>query len=181
MAMSSVDTTSPTSRFVSLLAGLGGRAAACALRPVTDTIDVVVRIGLGMERRAVDRVLESGELERIMTSVLNDAGVQAALQEALESDSATQVVDRLFDSGLIDHLLDRLAASDALWRLVDEIARSRSVRAALSQHGLGFVNQIGGAARKRTRNADHRAERAARRPRQHRHHRGPNDPDVRGQ
>jgi hypothetical protein len=179
--MSSVDTTTPTSQIVSLLAGLGGRAAACALRPLTDTIDVVVRIGLRMERHAVDRMLESGELELIMTSVLNDARIQAALQQALESDSATQVVDRLFDSGLIDHLLDRLAASDALWRLVDEIAQSRSVKTALSQHGLGFADQIGGAARRRIRNADHRAERTARRPRQHRHHGGPNDPDVRGQ
>ena len=80
MAMSSVDTTSPTSRFVRLLAGLCGRAAACVLRPMTETIDVVFRIGLGMERRAVDRVLESGELERIMTSVLNDARFRAALQ-----------------------------------------------------------------------------------------------------
>jgi hypothetical protein len=168
--MSSVDTTSPTSRFVRLLVGLGGRAAACALRPVTDTIDVVVRIGLGMERRAVDCVLESGELERIMISVLNGARVQAALQQALDSDRATQVVDWLFDSGLIDQLLDRLAASDALLRLVDEIAKSPSVKAALSQHGLGFVDQIGGAARERTRNADHRVERTARRPRQRRHH-----------
>jgi hypothetical protein len=116
-----------------------------------------------------------------MTSVLNDARVDAALQQALESDSATQVVDRLFDTGLIDHLLDRVAASDALWRVVDEIAPSRSAKAAFSQRGLGFVDQIGGAARKRTRNADHRVERTARRPRQHRHHGGPNDPDVRGQ
>jgi hypothetical protein len=165
--MASDDATSARRRFSNPLPGIGGRAAASALRPVTDAFEGALRIGLSVERRAVDRVLESGELERVTTNLLDDARVQLALRRALGSDGAKRLVDGLFDSGLLDRFLERLAASDALWRLVDEIAQSPSVRAALSQQGLGFADQIGGAARDRSRRADQRVARAAARLRQH--------------
>ena len=84
-----------------------------------------VRIGLSVERRAVDRVLDSGALERILTAALGDAHVQAGFRRALGSDGARRLVDSLFDSGLFDHFIERLAASDVLWRLVDQSRRVR--------------------------------------------------------
>lgn len=152
--------------------GLGGRAASAALRPVTDAFDLAVRAGVGAERRAVDRLLDGGELERMLTGTLNDARIQAILRRVLESDGAKHLIDGFFDSGLFDHFIERLLASDALWRLVDEVAQSPSVMAALSQQSLGFAGQVGQAARDRSRRADDRFERIASRVR----HPGRNQP-----
>ena len=105
----------------------------------------------------MDRLLESGELERLLDS----PRLQALVAQVVESDGATQLIDTFFDSGLFDRFIDRLLASDGLWRLVDVIAASPKVRAALSQQGLGFADQVGEAVRARSRKADRRLERAA--------------------
>jgi hypothetical protein len=132
---------------------------------MTDAFDLAVRLGVGAERHAVDRLLAGGELERMLNGTLNDARIQAVLQRVLASDGAKELVDGFFDSGLFDHLIERLLASDALWRLVDEVAQSPSVLAALSQQSLGFAGQVGQAARDRSRKADDRFERVANRVR----------------
>ncbi len=141
------------------------------LRPVAGTARAALGAGLDAERRAVDRMLDSGEPERILTAVLNDARVQMVVQQALAGPGTGRLIDGFFDSGLFEQFARRLAASDALWRLVDEIAQSPSVRAALSQQGLGFADQIGRAGRERARQADNRL--LAGRLRQHAHDRGP--------
>jgi hypothetical protein len=79
------------------------------------------------------------------------------------------LIDAFFDSGLFDRFVDRLLSSDGLWRLVDEIAASPTVRAAVSQQGLGFADQVGDAVRARSRKGDRAFERAA--DRVTRHHR----------
>jgi hypothetical protein len=145
------------------LVSLGGRAAAFAVRPLGAAIGATVEVGMSLERRAIDRVIDSRELERILSTVLESSRVQAALRRALESEGATQLVDSFFDSNLFDRVVERLAASDALWRLIDEIAVSPSVTAAISQQGLGFVDEVGDEMRTRSRKADDWLERAARR------------------
>jgi hypothetical protein len=147
------------------LVGFGSRTAASALRPASGAVHAAI----GLERRVVERVLDTGELERIALAALNDTRVQAAIRSVLASDGAAQTVDSLFASGLIDRVIDRLLASDALWRLVDEVAQSPSVIAAVSQQGLGFADQIGRAARERSRKADDRVERTVGRLRRHQH------------
>jgi hypothetical protein len=137
---------------------LGGRAAAFALRPVSGAARAALGVSVRAERRAVDRVLDSGEPERLVTTALNDVRVQEIIRQALHSEGAAGLVDAFFTSGLFDHLAQRLTESDALWRLVDEIAQSPAVMAAVSQQGLGFVDQVGRAARERSRQADHRIE-----------------------
>ena len=139
----------------------GGRAAASTLGPVTGAMRVVVAAGVNAPRRVAERVLDSGEPERIVVAALNDARVQAIARRALRSDGARRLVDSLFESGLIDHFLDRLGKSDALTRLVEEIAQSPVVMAALSQQGLGFADQVGRAARDGSRTADARVARIA--------------------
>lgn len=143
--------------------GLGTRAATVTLKPIAGAVGVAAGVGFRLERRAVDRVLESYELERVVIVAINSTHLQAALKLALESDGAAQLVDSLFDSGLLDRLFERLLESEALWRLIDEIASSPAVTAAISQQGLGFADEIGDQVRTRSRKADDWMERAARR------------------
>jgi hypothetical protein len=141
----------------------GGRAAASTLRPFGGMLSSAAGVGMSLERRAVDRVLTSDELERVLTAAINSVQVQAALVNALSSDAAKRLVDGMFDSGLIDRVFERLLASDSLWHLIDEIAASPAVTAAISQQGLGFAGQVGDEVRERSRKADDWVERAARR------------------
>ena len=122
---------------VGLLVGIGGRASGLALRPVTGAVGGAVRIGVRVERRAVDRVLDSGELERILIAGLDSALVQDAFRRALASEGAGRLVDSFFESGLFDHFIARFRASDALWRLVNRIAQSPSVLVALPSRVSG--------------------------------------------
>lgn len=145
------------------LVGFGTRAATATLRPIGGVVEAATEAGLSLERRAVNRVLESGELERVVVVAINSTHIQAALRQALESDGAAQLIDSLFDSGLIDRFLDRLLASESLWNMIDEIAGSPAVTAAISQQGLGFADQVGDQVRQRSRKADDWMERAARR------------------
>jgi hypothetical protein len=160
------------------LADIGTRAAASTLKPFSGAINAAADAGLNVERRVVDRVLTSDELERALTTAINSPRVLAALVNALSGDAGKQLVDGLFDSGLIDRLLERLLASDSLWRVVDEIAASPAVTAAISQQGLGFADQVGEQVRNRSRRADDRIERAARRIVRRPPRRLPAGPDV---
>jgi hypothetical protein len=155
--MADDQTRNSRSRPLKPLTDIGGRAAAAALRPLTGAVGAAAEAGIGLEQRALDRLLESGELERVLAS----PRLQAIVAQVVESDGATQLIDTFFDSGLFDRFVDRLLSSDGLWRLVDVIAASPSVRAAVSQQGLGFADQIGEAVRARSRKGDRRIERAA--------------------
>jgi hypothetical protein len=142
---------------------MGGRAAASTLKPLSGAVNAAADKGMNLERRAVDRVLTSDELERVLTSAINSPQVVGALVNALSSDAANQLVDGLFESGLIDRVLERLLADEGLWHMIDEIVASPAVTAAISQQGLGFADQVGGQVRYRARQADDWVERAARR------------------
>ncbi|MGZ4175455.1 MAG: hypothetical protein ACXVR1_02320 [Solirubrobacteraceae bacterium] len=143
------------------VAHLGGRAAASALRPVNGAVGAALEIGMNIQRKAVDRVLDSPELERVMLEAVESPRVQTALQVAISSEAANRLVDSFFDSGMFDRLVDRLLESDGLWHLVDEIAQSPAVTAAVSQQGLTFADQVGDQVRDRSRRADDWVERAA--------------------
>jgi hypothetical protein len=157
---------------------VGGRLGTAALRPVAGVARATVGAGMRVERRAVAALLDSGEPERLLTSVVSDPRVQAMVRQALESPGAQGVIDDFFASGLFDQFIVRLTASDALWRLVDEIAQSPTVTAALSQQGLGFADQIGRTARERSRQADVRIEGTVGRLRQRAYRRSDPDHDV---
>jgi len=171
------------------LLGIPGRAAEISLKPMAGMVGRAAAAGAEVERRAVDRVLDSAELERVLDAAIDSARIQASLERALDSDGVKRLVDRLFDSGLLDQVVDRLfdsgllarvidrmfdsglidqvferlLASDALWHLIDEVAASPAVTAAISQQGLGFADQVGDEVRGRSRKADDWLERAARR------------------
>jgi hypothetical protein len=155
---------------------IGGRAVAGTLRPLAGVVGAAAGVGISLERRAVDRVLESDELERVLNATVNSAHVQSALVQATQSEAVDRLVDGLFASGVVDRLLDRLLdsgtldrflvrllSSEGLWKMIDEIAASPAVTAAISQQGLSFADQVGDQMRDRSRKADDWVERAARR------------------
>ncbi|MFL5859495.1 MAG: hypothetical protein ACJ780_01760 [Solirubrobacteraceae bacterium] len=146
-----------------LVVHVSGRAAATALRPLNAPIGAAIEMGMSLQRRAVDRLLDSRELERVMVEAVESRRVQTALQIAISSDAANRLVDSFFDSGMFDRLVERLLESDGLWYLVDEVAQSPAVLAAVSQQGLGFADQVGEQVRDRSSRADDWLERAARR------------------
>jgi hypothetical protein len=137
--------------------------ASLAMRPLSGAASAAVEAGRGLERRAVQRVLDSPEVERLPSAALDSEWTQAAIRNALASDGAKQLVASLFESGLFDEILDRLVEREALWRMVDELASSPAVTAAITQQGLGFADQVGDVARARSRSADDWLERRARR------------------
>lgn len=145
------------------IGSIGGRAAAATLRPLGGMVEAAAEVGTNLQRRAVDRLLESDELERVVIVAVNSTHLQAALKQVLDSEGAKQLIDTFFDSGLLDRFLERLVASESLWHMIDEIAASPAVRAAISQQGLGFADQVGDQVRDRSRKADDWVERAARR------------------
>jgi hypothetical protein len=155
------------------LASIGGHAAAATLRPLAGAAGVAAEAGISVEQRAVDRLLDSGELERLLGS----ERLQAAVKQALESAGAQELIDSFFDSGLFDRFIDRLLASGSLWRLVDEVAASPAVTAAISHQGLGFADQVGNAVRARSRKADDRLEHTAHRLAHRRPKASPEPPD----
>jgi hypothetical protein len=101
----------------------------------------------------------SVEIERALIAVAGNPRIHAMIRRALYSETARDLVDDFFESGLFDRFVDRLLASDGLWRIVDEVAESPSVTAAISGQGLGFADQIGGEVRTRSRHADRWLER----------------------
>lgn len=168
--------TNGPARVLRPIIGIGSRAAAVTLKPLSGVFDAATEAGVGLERGAVDRLFDSSELERFLDVALNSPAIGAALQRAVNGTAIRRVIDELFDSGLIDQVIDRLFAtgtmdrlllrlldSDALWQLIDQIAASPSVTAAISQQGLGFADQVGDEVRERSRKADDWVERAARR------------------
>ena len=136
---------------------LSGRAVAASMRPLGGVVGAAAEAGIELERRAVDRLIESGELERL----LGAERLQTAASQVLESEGAQRLVDAFFDSGLLDQFLHRLLDSDALWELIDRVAQSPAVTAAISQQGLGFADQVGDEVRTRSRKADAWLERTA--------------------
>jgi hypothetical protein len=156
----------PTLRAGALLRAVAtptGRAASVVLRPVADVTSSAFEAGANIERRALDRVIERIEFERLVTAAINNARVQAVIRRALESDGAGVIVASLFESGLVDRFVDQLIVSPAVGRLVEEIADSPSVTAAITQQSLGFADQMGEEIRTRSRTADEWLDRNARR------------------
>ena len=159
------------------LGALGGRVVVTALRLSNDVIGAAVDAGIVLERRALDVVLESDELERVLLAAIDSPRLQLALSHALDSRGAERLVDGFFESGIFDRVIDRLLEAESLWHLVDEIAASPAVTAAISQQGLSFADQVGEEARSRSRSADDWLERAAHRLVRRRERRSPAEPD----
>ena len=120
---------------------------------------------------AVDRVLASRWAERTVVQAVDGEQAHRALAAALESPALERAVAQVIDSRLaddavariVDRTLARLTESPGLWELVEAVAASPAVRAALTQQGTGFAEELADDVRGRTRQADAQLEHAARR------------------
>ena len=79
--MANDHTRNSRSRRLKPLTDVGGRAAAATLRPLAGVVGAAAGAGIGLERRAVDRLLDSGELARFLASARLQAIVAQVVEE----------------------------------------------------------------------------------------------------
>ncbi len=88
---------------------------------------------------------------------------QGVVEKVIQSDEMEKVVSQAMESRLVDAVVGRLHESDEFWRLVAEIADSPAVTDAIGRQGVGFAGQVAGQVRVESERADDGLERAARR------------------
>ncbi len=150
--------------------GLGRRAADAGAGAAVRLLDRALASPRSEE--ALDVVLRSALTERAVLALargpLVDTGVRAAIRAGL----AERIAGELLDSGALDRALESPRAAelvahmldaDQLWVVVDEIAKSPAVTQAITQQSAGFANQVAGEVGERSRRADVWLERRARR------------------
>jgi hypothetical protein len=124
-----------------------------------------------MEDQVIDRVLERAEAmgvaQRVVDRVLEDGVIEQIADRVLSGPELERIVAAAFRSALPEEVIEQLLASEAVWILVDEIARSPSVTEAIAHQGTGFLEQVAGKARDRSRRADTRVQRLAQRLSRH--------------
>lgn len=155
------------------VANAGARAGGAALRTSRDVslealdallastfaLEVVDRIVASpLVDRTVQRLLSGPEVERLLAEALDSPAMERLLNQAIESRLADETITRL-----IEEMTTRLVASEGLWTLIDEVAASPAITEAITQHGVGFADQVADEVRERTRHADAWMETIARR------------------
>ncbi|HTX31120.1 MAG TPA: hypothetical protein VMD09_07030 [Solirubrobacteraceae bacterium] len=145
------------------LTRLARRAAASAARPVGEAMSGAFHTSLMLERRALGRLLENGEMDSLLADSLGSPEFELALRRVGDSPTTRRLIKAFFETGIFDEVITQLLESPALWRLVDEVAASPAVRAAVMHQSRGFADLIAEQVRSRSRNADDRIEDAARR------------------
>jgi hypothetical protein len=134
-------------------------------RSVGLALDAVLARALADETvdRILARVEATGVAQRVAERVLADGIAEQIAERAVAGPELARVVAAVVRSDLLDEAVARLLEAPALWVLVDEIARSPSVTEAIAHQGTGFVEEVAGSARERSRDADAWVARAARR------------------
>lgn len=161
-------------------ARLAGRGTLAAVDTVTESrlagevVDRILagplidRVGRDISRydvigRIVDPMVATGELDRLVDRALESPAMERLAGRVIDSEAAERLVARVIEGRLLDQAVARLLESEDLWLLVDVVAQSPAVTEAIGRQGLGFADQVAGAVRQRSLNADDRLEGAARR------------------
>jgi uncharacterized membrane-anchored protein YjiN (DUF445 family) len=125
-----------------------------------------------MDEQVIDRVLEraeaAGVAQRVVDRMLEDGMIEQIADRVLSGSELERMLAAAFRSALPEEVIAQLLASEAVWILVDEIARSPSVTEAIAHQGTGFLEQVAGKTRDRSRRADARLQRIAERLSRHR-------------
>lgn len=154
---------------VGLIGDLSSSVARTAHDATLGAIDVVLASRFALEvvdhvvasplvDRTAQRLLTGPEVERLLDMVLRSDRVEQLLGEALESRLVDETITRV-----MEETITRLLASEGLWVLIDEVAASPAITEAITQHGVGFADQVADEVRERTRHADAWMETLARR------------------
>lgn len=131
----------PTGRRASLAArilGTGARGASAAARATG--VDRAAEAAL---EEALVAAVESEAVERAMARVLEGPAAEEAIERAFASPAVERAILNALDSKLVDDVWDKLLASDEAQKLVERIAEAPEVRAALTQQGVGLVEDLG--------------------------------------
>ncbi len=151
----------PPQRRPSLAARLlgGGARSARAVAEATgidDALDVATE-------EAIVRALESPGVERALVRVLEGPAVEEAVERLLSSPAVERAAINALDSPLVDKVWERLLQSDEAQKLVERIAEAPEVRAAITQQGVGLLEDLGRQVRHIAHRLDGVAEAIARR------------------
>jgi uncharacterized RDD family membrane protein YckC len=92
---------------------------------------------------AIVRAAESPAVERALVRVLQGPAVREAAAGALNSEQVEAAIVAALDSEMIDRVWADLLDSDETQRLIERIAEAPEVRAAITQQGLGLIDDIG--------------------------------------
>jgi uncharacterized RDD family membrane protein YckC len=120
------------------IAGAGARAGQRAAE--LTGIDNAVQLAA---EEAIVRAAESPAVERALVRVLEGPAVREAAAGALNSAQVEQAIIEALDSELVDRVWARLLESDETQRLVERIAEAPEVRAAITQQGVGLLEDVG--------------------------------------
>ena len=107
------------------------------------------------------RAAESPAVERALVRVLQGPAVREAAAGAINSQEVEAAVLEALDSEMIDRIWARLLESDETQALVERIADAPEVRAAITQQGVGLLQDIGRQIGKVARTLDDIVERFA--------------------
>ena len=118
--------------------GAGARGA----RRVADATGIEEAIEQTTED-AIVAALQSEAVERALLRVLEGPALVEALERAAASPRLERTVVEALDSELVDRVWERVLASDEAQKLVERIAEAPEVRAAVSQQGIGLLEDIG--------------------------------------
>ncbi len=120
-----------------------------------------------LSERVIDRMLEraeaAGVAQRVADRLLDDGIAEQIATRALSGPELQRMLTTAFKSALPEELAGQLLASEAVWILVDEIARSPSVTQAIAHQSSGFLDEVAGKARDRSRHGDAVVQRLAHR------------------
>jgi uncharacterized RDD family membrane protein YckC len=151
----------PTRRPSSLAARLLGGGARSA-RAVAEATGIDDAVDLATEE-AIVRALESPAVERALVRVLEGPAVEEAVERLLASPAVERAAINALDSPLVDKVWDRLLKSDEAQKLVERVAEAPEVRAAITQQGVGLLEDLGRQVRRIAHRLDGVFESVARR------------------
>jgi hypothetical protein len=154
---------------VGVIGDVAGSVARTTHDVALGTLDVVLASSFALE--VVDRVVSSPLVDRTAQRLLTGPEVERLLDMALRSERVEQLLSEALESRLVDETITRLVedtitrllASESLWVLIDEVAASPAITEAITQHGVGFADQVADEVRERSRHADAWMETIARR------------------
>ena len=139
---------------------LGGSARSA--RAVAEATGIDDALDLATEE-AIVRAIESPAVERALVRVLEGPAIEEAVERLLASPAVERAAINALDSPLVDKVWDRLLRSDEAQKLVERVAEAPEVRAAITQQGVGLLEDIGRQIRRIAHRLDGAAENIARR------------------
>ena len=137
--------------------------AATALRPATGMLSLGLRAAEDTALWTFDQLLASRIADEVVERLLESGQIERIADQVVDSPAIERVVARVMESRLVDETVARLLESDELWVMVDQIASSPAVTDAIGRQSIGFADQVAGEVRARSGRADDRLERIARR------------------